>query len=328
MSNTQKLHFVHYLDYGNVGDWTASPLNYFADYFLTRYNVVYHNIAFMKWNLIEPHDAIILGGGGLLENVAPFQEAINRMFDMCGCVIGWGLGFHTREDTPELPKIDYLRFTMLSIRDYDFPEKHEYVPCVTCMLPQLRKKSENKHDLGVINHAIFPITDSGLPIIDNSVGIDEMTDFIAASETILTTSYHAAYWSLLMGKKTIVAFAWANKFMYFKCKPVIIEKLSVEAVNKIVAEGEAETYTEYLDECIELNLAFFKKVKAHLEDYIPEKRNVITTLELLKKQESITMQHENTVENLNERMNTMVEQVNSLVGQIEQRFEDLENRIK
>ena len=322
MNNAPKLHFIHYLDYENVGDWLASPLNYYADYFIKKYNVVYHSLEFIKWNLIQPNDAIILGGGGLFENEPLIQEYINRMLDLCGCVIGWSVGFHKREDVKmEMPEIDYSRFALLSIRDYDYPIKLEYVPCVTCLLPQLRKKRESKNTLAVINHTAYPITDSGLPIIDNSVGIDEMTDFIAESDTILTSSYHAAYWALLMGKKTIVAYTWANKFKHFKCKPVLLDSLSVEIVNKVIADGEAKTYDGWLDECVDLNDKYFEKVKSCLENYLPKSNSALTTVDMLKQQEWYLL-------SLHKRIDDMVVQINELVEKINLRFVNIEEAVR
>jgi len=321
LENKPKLHFIHYLDYKNIGDWLASPINYFPDYFMERYNVEYHCLEFIKWNEIAPCDAIILGGGGLLENEAPIQEWINRMLDMCNCVIAWGVGFHKRSGlSAALPEIDYSRFALLTVRDYGHPTGLEYLPCVTCLLPQLRKKRKIKREIGVINHVVYAITGSGFEAIDNSAGIEEMTDFIAESGVILTTSYHAAYWSLLMGKKTIVARVWANKFEYFERKPVLLSELTVENVNAALAAGGAISHDGWLDECIDLNLAFFERVKTILEKSIPPAGKSLTSVNLLKQQVWNSM-------SLHLRMNDIVTQVNSLVGQIEQRFEQLEEKI-
>jgi len=314
----QKSHFIHHLDYNNAGDWLASPLNYFAGYFTSRYSIVYHTLEHIKWNEISPDDAVILGGGGLLENETLIQEWINRLLDICGCVIAWGVGFHKRDDQEYvLPEIDYSRFALITVRDFDHPAGLEYLPCVTCMLPQLDKKRDIKQKIGVINHTSYALVESGFPILDNSAGIEEMTDFIAESETILTTSYHAAYWALLMGKKTIITYAWANKFNYFKCKPVILDELSIETVSKAMSGGELKSYGGWLDECRELNLAFFGRVKNLLENRIPNTNTPETVVDQLKQQEWV-------MSSLHRRVGNIVEQVNTLAGQIEQRFERLE----
>lgn len=310
-----KLHFIHGLDNNNVGDWLASPLAYFADYFIGRYNVVYHNIVLIKWNEIATRDAIIIGGGGLLENSTELQERINRLLDVCDCVIGWGVGFHRRGQAPVLPEIDYSRFTLLAVRDYGHPAGLEYLPCVTCLLPQLRKKRERKREIGIINHTAFAINGTGLDTIDNSVGIDEMTEFIAESSAILTTSYHAAYWALLMGKKVIVALPWANKFEYFERKPVILSELSAQ--NFAGAIAAARSYDGWLDECVARNLEFFDRVKKTLENYIPVNFRAGTIVNLLRNQEwASTVQHM--------RINELAEQVRVLSDKIEQRLERLE----
>jgi uncharacterized protein YkvS len=314
----QKLHFIHHLDYNNAGDWLASPLNYFADYFVSRYCIVYHTLEHIKWNEISPDDAVLLGGGGLLDNEPPIQEWINRLLDVCGCVIAWSVGFHRHDEQLfDLPEIDYSRFALITVRDYNHPAGLEYLPCVTCLLPQLNKKRDIKHEIGVINHKSYALVESGFPILDNSAGIDEITDFIAGSETILTTSYHAAYWALLMGKKVIIAYAWANKFNYFKCKPVVLDELSIKTVSEAMSGGEIKSYDGWLGECRELNLAFFERVKKLLERHIPGTATAETVVNQLKQQEWAML-------SVHRRIGDIVEQVNTLAGQIEQRFELLE----
>ena len=318
MSKVQKLHFIHHLDNENIGDWMASPLNYFSDYFVNRYSIVYHTLEYIKWNEISPDDAVIFGGGGLLENESLIQEWINRLLDSCGCVIGWGVGFHKRDEhVPVLPDIDYSRFSMITVRDYDHPAKLEYLPCVTCMLPQLSKKSDIKREIGVINHKSYELVESGFPILDNTAGIYEMTDFIAECETILTTSYHAAYWALLMGKKAVIAYAWANKFKYFKCKPLILDEVSLETVSAAMSGEGGKAYPGWLDECINLNLTFFERVKNNLENYIIDTNTPETVVNQLKQQEWVMLA-------MNRRVGSIVEQVNSLAGKIEERLEQLE----
>ena len=288
--NNQKLHFINCINYENVGDWLASPLNYFAEYFTGRYNIVVHDASFIKWNDIEPCDAVILGGGGLLENEPVMQEYINRILDSCGCVIAWSVGFHRRSKEPCLPEVDYSRFALISIRDYDYPVKLDYVPCVTCLLPQLQKKRTTKRDIGIINHTSIPITGTKFDTIDNAAGIDAITDFIAESDSILTSSYHGAYWSLLMKKKTVISHVWANKFEYFERKPAILTDPSAQGLMNSFSSLDPKSYDGWLEECIEHNLAFFEKVKDLLEGYIKNTNSAETIVNIMKQQAWATSQ--------------------------------------
>jgi len=320
--NKPKLHFIHSLDYKNTGDWIASPFNYFADYFINRYVVMYHHINLIKWKTIQPEDAIILGGGGLFDNNDNWQRDINRMSDVCGCVIAWSVGFHQYKDFPPPEKrIDYSKLALLSVRDYQNPDGIEYVPCVTCMLPQLKNKADIKRKIGIINHPVYAITGTPYDTIDNVCSVDEITKFISESEAILTTSYHAAYWSMLMGKKTIIGMSWANKFEMFGRKPVILEELSVESLNNAIENWDTTLTDGWLDECISYNINFFNKVKKHLEAYIPAGvDNYSKTLtEMLVQQAWMPVP-------LFEQMNTTVVESNKLINDIVNVLGTLENK--
>jgi len=283
---------------------------------------MYHHINYIQWSNIAPCDAIILGGGGMLDNFPSWQQAINRMLNTCGCVIAWGVGFHNyKGQAPPLPEIDYTKFALITVRDFEYPVKLEYLPCVTCLLPQLRKKQEIKRAIGVINHPTYTITGTDFDTIDNSLGIDEITGFIAQSEAILTTSYHAAYWALLMGKKTIVGCIWANKFEYFERKPVILEELSTDVLNNAVSTWDAKLYDGWLDECISLNFKFFERVKNLLEEYFPvSNENIAGTLMNLLKQQAWSSLP------IYKQLGDIVEQTNSVVAEISQRFAQIEQK--
>jgi len=318
MNNAPKLHFVHCVNYENVGDWFASPLDYFAEYFVERYNVMYHDIDFIGWNDIAQNDAVILGGGGLFENEPAWQKAINRLLDSCGCVISWGVGFHRKSgQAAPSPDIDFSKFALLTVRDFEHASGFEYLPCVTCMMPQLRKERSIVREIGIINHKDYAITESSLDMIDNSASLETITDFIAESEAILTTSYHSAYWSLLMGKKTIVAQAWANKFEHFECKPALLKELSSQSVSAAISTGAAVSYKGWLDECTALSRAFFERVKTLLEAHIPKTSNASATVDLLKKQAWAPIP-------VYKRMGEMIGQINILVEDIGKRFEQIE----
>jgi hypothetical protein len=94
----------------------------------------------------------------------------------------------------------------------------------------------------------------GFPILDNSAPLDEVIPFIGATQTLLTDSYHGAYWATLMGRK-VVAFPTSSKFYDLKHAiplgdPVDWQKLSRLSI----------AYPEALEECREANRDFYLKV--------------------------------------------------------------------
>ena len=89
----------------------------------------------------------------------------------------------------------------------------------------------------------------------NKYNIKQIIKFIGESEIIITGSYHAAYWSQLMNKKVIINGNWSSKFDTLKYKPVL---LSDNIENDILALKTVPK--NYLDECININDNFYKKI--------------------------------------------------------------------
>ena len=87
-----------------------------------------------------------------------------------------------------------------------------------------------------------------------------MISFIGKSNTIVTDSYHAMYWSILLGKK-VVAIPNSSKFFDFKYQPIIS---SFKEFEKDL--HKAKSYSGVLEECREVNIKFADKVFNYLND--------------------------------------------------------------
>ena len=80
-----------------------------------------------------------------------------------------------------------------------------------------------------------------------------MIGFIGNSQTIVTDSYHAMYWSMLLEKKVIVI-PNSSKFFNFKYQPTFSTFEDFEAkLNKV------QTYSGLLEECRNINHDFAQK---------------------------------------------------------------------
>ena len=79
--------------------------------------------------------------------------------------------------------------------------------------------------------------------------------FLASGETIITSTYHGAYWGLMLGRKVIVV-PWATKFLGFR-HPVTLchELLDLSGCLKRV-----QAFPDALEECRAANTDFAERV--------------------------------------------------------------------
>ncbi len=292
MQKLKKLHFINRLDYNNVGDWNCSPLSYYYDYF-KQFNIIRHDIDFINYNEIEKDDVVIFGGSGLFDVTESFNKAIIKVLNICDNVIGWSCGFNTHNGRwfqgTEFPKIDFSKFKLLSIRDYNHPSGIEYLPCPSSMAFELFQdhKFNIKRKIGFIGHKdLLGDNYSFVDAITNNENINRVAEYILSSEAIATNSYHCAYWTMLLGKKAIVINKFSTKFDFYKYKPEFIEIDKNESRESIDyklnnAFKNAKIYEKIFDEAKLLNDMFFEKVKTIIDTDLLEKNKDYESLYIL-----------------------------------------------
>ncbi|NJN85114.1 MAG: hypothetical protein HC881_00755 [Leptolyngbyaceae cyanobacterium SL_7_1] len=208
----------HVIDPTNVGDLLSSPANYFS---FPGYSIAQHDIRDLNPNLLKGEHSLI-GGGGLLysrflDSITTLKKASNR-----GCLIAWGIGqqdYHALSANPQpFDYSNYLNdFDLVGIRDFN--SGYPWVPCVSCMHSAFDRKRDIKHEFVVFSHKKFQLKIGAFPRMTNETqGIEEVLDFLGSGETILTSSYHGAYWGTLLGRK-VLAFPFSSKFLTFKHSP-------------------------------------------------------------------------------------------------------------
>ena len=213
-------------------------------------------------------NSLIIGGGGLL-NREGFDMQM-KLFEQLGekgkKTVLWGLGHNAIEKSTfgKISKynVDTTKFGLVGVRDYEM--KEEWVPCVSCLHPVFDKKQDVKNEIGIIFHK-KTLSDKRIlkkfehfPSTANNAVFEDVVQFIGETETILTDSYHAMYWSLMLGKKVMV-FPNSSKFYNFKYQPVISSFSNFENDLKKV-----HSYSGILEECRETNLKFSEKVFDYL----------------------------------------------------------------
>lgn len=247
----------HKVDPDNVGDYYCNPSRYFDIPDVVTKNLTKHNVN------VE-NKIIVVGGGGLIHNT--FDQHIDRLLAQRPRLsAAWSIGHNYGAAVTNKGKSflfpEYLKqFNLLSVRDWIKGHENLYVPCVSCMHPSFDKGYKARHPIVFYLHAaktpehLFP---ESLPTKTNADNnIKSVIKFLASGETIVTNSYHGAYWGLLLGRR-VISTAWSIKFNYFKYPPTLIDNLADwDDYYGTAAEPG------YLEESRHLNREFYKKFLA------------------------------------------------------------------
>lgn len=201
---------------------------------------------------------VIFGASGLLyPEIAPIlQAAVNQKQHP---MIAWGIGHNTHGGT----KVEYPEwlsmFDLVGLRDYITP--YLYVPCPSCLHKAFDVAYPPPcHKLVVYDQFDYPVGAEykGAARENNNHPASEMdriVAFLASGETIVTSSYHGAYWGMLLNRQVILWRPWSTKFYGFKVMPHAIDGETWT----FTANPNSDTY--YLKECRALNRVFAERVR-------------------------------------------------------------------
>lgn len=265
---------IHRIDKGNVGDYYCAPHLYFDELKGKKLDIfdfksTNEQIA-KNWINKVSNNALIIGGGGLL-NRGSFEKQM-KLFQQLSTkgkkTVLWGVG-HNSKNKHEFGdissyNIDATKFGLVGVRDFSM--KENWVPCVSCMHSIFDRTFEETQETGIIYHKKTVKNKQLLKKLQNysstsnTTNLEDMISFIGKSNTIVTDSYHAMYWSILLGKK-VVAIPNSSKFFDFKYQPIIS---SFKEFEKDL--HKAKSYSGVLEECREVNIKFADKVFNYLND--------------------------------------------------------------
>ena len=238
---------------GNAGDFYCNPSRYFND-FVAKTRPI-HLQDNPRYQVTDAEGKIVvIGGGGLIHPT--FTENIEFIVKQQPAkLVVWGIGtnYDVNKDRG-YPK--WLGDAdMIGLRDANNIGIGEYVPCVTCMHPAFDSPYEIKHDKVYYLHARKEKPDVDAPVLTNKAkDIYNIIRFLASGETVVTTSYHGAYWAMLLGRNVQVV-PWSTKFKTFKYTPVMLESIND------VSNDTMYIHPTYLEECRDLNKRFYERFK-------------------------------------------------------------------
>lgn len=263
---------VHRYDPSNIGDFYCGPHHYFEQLRGKHLDIFDYKSGSRdvrdRWADLITDSALIIGGGGLLNRGA--FDAQMSLFAQLGKknkkAVLWGVGHNSKYQKdfgkPIAYNVDTSLFGLAGVRDYG--SKAEWVPCVSCLHPIFDEVFTVVNEIGVVFHKSTLKNPSAMerfahfPSTANNAVFEDVVRFIGETDTVLTDSYHAMYWSIMMGKKVMV-FPNSSKFYDFKYSPVIssFERFQDDF-------SKLRSYSGVLEECRLINTVFAEKVFDYL----------------------------------------------------------------
>jgi hypothetical protein len=155
-------------------------------------------------------------------------------------------------DAEIYPKIDN-RYDLVGVRDWG--TDYRWVPCASCMHPIFdwgREQSTSKK-LVIIDHPMFFKIDTRSPNKGSNLNksFEDIISMLSEAEVILTSSYHAAYWGILLGRRVVVV-PWSTKFLRFRWRVGFAYDL--DGVRSAISK--AASFPNALKEAREANISF------------------------------------------------------------------------
>lgn len=203
---------------------------------------------------IQGADVVIYGGGAI-------SDGLGRAVLRCDAPIkiAWGGGSTLRNSSMPTPRPD--GFDLYGSRDYVPASARDWLPCVSCMSPEFDRRLKVDRKFGFVFNADPDIErpDVDLPSIGNDRPFVDLVRFIGSSETVVTNSYHAAYWATLMGRKAVIMGAYSTKFHFYRHQPVVCGGEDWKE-----AARAARAYPEALAMCRRANQEFYGRVRSLL----------------------------------------------------------------
>lgn len=247
-----KCAYLYRVDLGNPGDMWSSPHHYLhANWAGPLIDVHYAH------SLDMSVDTVFVGGGAILTSASMINNIRNVLDNVkYKNLVIWGAS-----KAKNLADDIVDKATTWGLRDWNQDGNNDHwLPCVSCLHPRLLelRKTAATRDFLVINH--WKRAEVNLPIEFTSIKnkpstIDTVLEAIAAHRFIITSSYHAAYWGILMNRRVIIVSSpWQGKLETFKWTVPQSTKFSWELLDSSV------NYPDAFGEAVTTNRSFMNQV--------------------------------------------------------------------
>lgn len=178
---------LHRVDRRNPGDLYASPLHYF-------------DVGGRCVDIATPPekincDLLIVGGGGIVSHRGVWKTWLDNWMAAIQSkkAVIWGAAV-----SPKMHKeAVFSRFVLVGARNSDAGPACRFVPCASCLHPAFDDAPAGK-GVGIVSHnnRIIP----GAELVNSPNDFDTVVNYIKSKSAIVTSSYHVAYWSQLLGR--------------------------------------------------------------------------------------------------------------------------------
>jgi hypothetical protein len=245
----------HWFRRPNVGDQNCSPASYFD---------------FSGLSVVDVHDEVdwrgadlaIFGGGSWPKRMRKRAKAAR----WARLRVAWAVGHTVRGEYGPMPQTAHHKsiplFEIFTQRDWGLDGR--WVPCVSAMSEHFEDPPEPEHSTVFFGHPQDgPLAGvRGPKMMNDELDFGKVIRFLASGETVVTASYHGAYWATLLGRK-VVAVPYSRKFWHLKYAPQLIEdhRTWSTAARKATSYG-----SEPLEEARHLNRSLYTEVMERLHD--------------------------------------------------------------
>ena len=242
---------LHRKSKNNVGDFYCNPSRYF------NINCVSDELVSSNQNVTN--NVLIIGGGGLIHK--KFSQHIESLIEQNPQhTVLWGIGhnFGSKHGSKAKTNPYYPNWiekcSLIGIRDWIDGYKNYYLPCASCMNDAFNNPVKEQHEFVYFTHAYKSnLKNTPYPVMkNNEMDFNKVIEFLGSGNTVVTDSYHGAYWAQLLGKNVQVA-SWSVKFDHMKHQPTFLDDINTKP------EQIKNKVDGFLDECRELNNSFYQK---------------------------------------------------------------------
>ncbi|MBY8977154.1 polysaccharide pyruvyl transferase family protein [Rhodobacteraceae bacterium NNCM2] len=230
----------------NIGDRCSGPSLYFPFERMERRSLD-------SWR--PGTRSAIFGGGLIFGQIDDILRETPRSAE--DDFVAWGIGIPPRGLKDDMVEALASRFRLFGVRNYDWRDRFDFVPCASCMIPLFDREIEPEHNYVVYAHkrkTPFLMQHQDAPVMDNKHrSLEEVLDFLSSGEIVVTSSYHGVYWAQLLGRR-VLCIPYSRKFRSFEHPPMMSDEANWERDIKLATKS-----APILGEYRELNRRFFEK---------------------------------------------------------------------